>query len=460
MSRKLEIPVEDLLLDVENPRIGSVVTQSEALEAIIELNDDHFKRMVGSIADHGLDPGDSFYVIDDDPELGTFIVLDGNRRLSALKVLQNEALLNGTNVAESVKKSISKLVSGASDKGPDAVDCVVFEDRGAADEWIERRHGTGLDGESRIPWGALEIQRFQHDRSILDVIDFVEKNSTFTDPEWAEIKRAVESKPSVLARFLESKAGRDWFGLGTEILEGATHPTFKADPASAIELLSKLMADIRDKIVDSRTHNKASDIDAYFAKNAPARAVATQPAKFSETIITDGKGRPRQQAATVTVPAKAGPKTSRPRPPRSTLAPPRQPFAQPKTEKGCQLVRECVKIKLDQPLASAFLLRAFLQHTIDVYMTANGLPFVEPKAGQLDLTARFERVNSHLISSKTAKGGDLHGVKSTLTAKTDPASIQSLNDYHHDKYRIPQAAVLRNAWDSAEPLFIAVYGQA
>ena len=42
--------------------------------------------------------------------------------------------------------------------------------------------------------------------------------------------------------------------------------------------------------------------------------------------------------------------------------------------------------------------------------------------------------------------------------KTDPASIQALNDYHHDKYDVPAADVLRNAWDTSEPLFIAIYG--
>ena len=55
---------------------------------------------------NGLDPGDSFYVIPDDDEDGAYVVVDGNRRLAALKVLNNPDLLNGTKLGESVKKRL------------------------------------------------------------------------------------------------------------------------------------------------------------------------------------------------------------------------------------------------------------------------------------------------------------------------------------------------------------------
>lgn len=57
--------VKDLLLDQDNPRIGHVASQPEALEAIIELDERHFKEMMTSVRDHGIDPGDSFYVVDE-----------------------------------------------------------------------------------------------------------------------------------------------------------------------------------------------------------------------------------------------------------------------------------------------------------------------------------------------------------------------------------------------------------
>ena len=88
MVEYLELSIDELLLDQDNPRLGSVNSQSEALEAIVHLNEGHFRSMMLSIKNNGLDPGDNLYVIEED-EGDDFIVLEGNRRLSALMVLNN-----------------------------------------------------------------------------------------------------------------------------------------------------------------------------------------------------------------------------------------------------------------------------------------------------------------------------------------------------------------------------------
>jgi hypothetical protein len=140
-------------------------------------------------------------------------------------------------------------------------------------------------------------------------------------------------------------------------------------------------------------------------------------------------------------------------------------FKQPETTKGQALVREAGRLNADDfPLASAFLLRAFLEHTIDSYMGANKIPRWEPDSKgvnkELNLQTRAERVIQHIVDNKIAAANDLRGVRANLTSKGDPASIQSLNDYHHATYRLPTADTLRVTWDSAVPLFIAVYGKA
>lgn len=203
MAERDEIQVINLRLDLENPRIrGPIASQSEALEALIDLDIDHFKTMMASISDHGLDPGDSFYVLADEIELGTYIVVDGNRRLSALQVLQDPALLNGTSLEDDMKKSLTRAAGNLSGSSLETVDVVIFPDRAAVDEWMDRRHGRGLEGEARIAWSTAEKQRFRKENSLLDVIDSAENSSNFMVDEWAAIKRVVEAKTSVLSRFL------------------------------------------------------------------------------------------------------------------------------------------------------------------------------------------------------------------------------------------------------------------
>jgi len=93
----LNLKIDQLLLDQDNPRIGTVGNQSEALGALLKLSSDHFKQLMLSIKENGLDPGDSLYVIKAE-NTNDFVVLEGNRRLSALKVMAQPDLLTGIDV--------------------------------------------------------------------------------------------------------------------------------------------------------------------------------------------------------------------------------------------------------------------------------------------------------------------------------------------------------------------------
>lgn len=261
---RMELSIDDLLLDPDNPRIGSADSQAEALEAIVRLDANHFRTMMRSIVDHGLDPGDSLYIIREAGEGEGYTVVDGNRRLAALKVLNEPAVLQGTGLGDTIVKRLAKVAEDFDAASADLVSCVLFDTRADADEWILRRHGRGMEGEARIPWGTLEIQRFQKDRTVLDVIDFVERNSTFSNDDWAQIRAEIEAKPSVLRRFLDSKKGRDWLGMSVKDEGGEKVPVFTQPPKFVLDVLTGIFEGIHAKRIDTRSHNKASEIEAYF----------------------------------------------------------------------------------------------------------------------------------------------------------------------------------------------------
>ena len=111
MIEHLELSIDELTLDLDNPRVGSTSSQSEALASIVRLNPGHFQNLMASIRDDGLDPGDSLYVVHSE-DGKDFIVLEGNRRLSALKVLNNPDVLAGTDLPESTKKLLVREGTG------------------------------------------------------------------------------------------------------------------------------------------------------------------------------------------------------------------------------------------------------------------------------------------------------------------------------------------------------------
>lgn len=465
------VPVEDLLLDLRNPRIGEVPDQPAALTAIIELDQKHFRNMMRSISEHGLDPGDSFYIVDESAE-GTgsdYTVVDGNRRLAATKVLINPDLLKATGLVESITKPLIKIAEGFDSEKVSEVSCVLFDDRAIANEWILRRHTGGRAGEGRISWNPLEIQRFKDDRKLIDIIHFVEVNSTFTDDEWTGIKAAVLNAPSTLERLVDSKTGRERLGLKMVEVEGAAQPQFDQDAKYALDLLSRIFSDIKDEKIDTRRLNTASEITAYFddlpkefQPSSTKKKGSLQP--FVAAKVTDKASRPRSGTTVAgktkgakTSPAK--PAVSRAPKVRKTLAPKQHPFKVPTNNKALDLLREAGRLNyVDTPLASAYVFRAFIEHTVGSYFKTHSLPTIGADGKTLDLAKRAAAVVEHLIAAGKGSRTDLNGAKQTLTNRTGPTSVSSLNGYHHGSYQIPDGNTLRVAWDNCVPLFIAIYG--
>ena len=455
--QKLELPIEDLTLDLANPRLGGVATQNEALRGLIGLSVSYFKTLMTSIRDNGLDPGDAFYVLRDEEDEGSYIAIDGNRRLAALKVLLEPVILTGLDLPEGQLKSIAKVAAGFDPSAFEAVNCVLFEDRASGDAWIERRHGRDLGGEGRVTWSPLEIERFQKDRSTLDVIDFVERALQGRREDWPAMRMAVEKNSSTLRRFLSSKIGRRWLGYSVrdDDQTGGRLPAFARPEAVVLQVLESIFADIAAGEITSRSYNTADDIDRYFAglpkKLSPTGADARAP-----TLFRDAQP-PSASPAKPSVPASTP--RSRAKGPRATLAEKKHEFRQPETVKGQRLVFEAARIRVaEYPLASAYLLRAFLEHTIDTYMEAHRIPRIEGRT-TLALGVRAERVMDHLHAAKLASQTTLRGARRVLTNTSDPSSIQALNDYHHDRYQVPAPDALRNGWDACVPLFVSVWGR-
>ncbi|WID98190.1 hypothetical protein QO058_08110 [Bosea vestrisii] len=256
---------------------------------------------------------------------------------------------------------------------------------------------------------------------------------------------------------MDSKPGKNVIGYNAGVKQAG--PTFTKDPEFVLSVLSQVVADIDAGAVTSRTHNTASDIDGYFEslpKELKAKGVKTgAPKAFADTMIKDGKTRPRQLPKINPTPTKKEKKTP---PPRRTLAPQKHTFAAPPGEKGQQLLREAARLKIrETPLSAAFCFRAVIEYTVDTYMKAHGIPAFEQNK-ELNLQQRLDRVTTHLVSNSRAKNADLAAIRSTLN--TGPMSVGALNGFIHNSFQMPTAENLRIAWEHAVPFFTAVYGAA
>lgn len=461
MVEYLELSINELLLDEDNPRIGAVNSQSEALQAIIHLNENHFRNLMLSIKEDGLDPGDNFYVIQIQGD-NDFVVLEGNRRLSAIMVLNNPDILNGTEVSGDIKKSLVRAAHGFNRAKVEPIRCVQFEHRDAAHGWIYRRHTGAADGEGRITWGPLEIQRFSGDRSVLDVIDFVGRNADYSDEDWKSTKSMIESRKSTnLARLLESAPGRRHLGISIAKAGAEKTPLLAFDPKWALKVLRRIIEDVRDGIVNSRRLNRATDIEAYFEKLPadlqPPKKKLAKPQAFKDINL---KLRPTAAGPR----SRTTPKTTGAPRPRKYLAPKRHQFKVPHSTKGEVLLREAGTLDADKfKLSAAFVLRGFVELAVNDYMAVNSLPASKKNSNgnmvELTLTEKAEQVVKDILGGKKFTNADLRGFRNHILTKTSPISIQSLNGFVHNKFQIPTPDTLRAGWDSSVPIFMAAFGK-
>jgi hypothetical protein len=147
------IKVTQIVVNPENVRYKDTAqNQLEAMRKIIVDQGRKFVNLAKHIAQNGLEPGRAIY-IHPIPHKRNFVVLDGNRRMTAIKVLLAKDLQ--TEFSDILPKNFGKIseLFYATNKTV-TVDCVVFPEEEEAREWIAVNHGYGADGVTTQEWDS------------------------------------------------------------------------------------------------------------------------------------------------------------------------------------------------------------------------------------------------------------------------------------------------------------------
>ncbi len=145
-------PVSSLLLDQQNWRFRhDVVSQKAALKEQLKLNLTKLRRLAEDIATRGaVNPSEIPIVVEDH---GDLIVVEGNRRLAALK------LLHDPDLAEQHAAVFRQLAAGRDI--PDEILCCKMESREVAMYWIELRHTGENKGVGVVPWESWQTNKLR-----------------------------------------------------------------------------------------------------------------------------------------------------------------------------------------------------------------------------------------------------------------------------------------------------------
>jgi hypothetical protein len=401
------------------------------------------------IKDNGLNPAERLIVTPGDDPL-RFIVLDGNRRLTSLRILAEPSIASAVLKTPTMKK----LQRWSADyiKDPlQEIDCIIFDTREEANLWIERRHQGESSGAGVVAWGPIEQRRFEaratgQKRPDLQAFDLVAEKGKLDE---ATREKLHDFPITNLERLIEDEAVRKRIGLE---LDENGQLLSKLPLEEVLKPLARMVRDIANKTikVDSiyTAQQRGEYLDRFKRSELPNLGVA---GSASKPIVS---GPPA--AAPASAPGARG-RAGRSRLRVSVVHP--QCRLSIKSARIDKVFRELRDLRVDSFANTvAIMLRVFLEFTVDHYFEEQSLPQL-PK-GKDTLAAKLSVVAGDLTSRGVMTKGQVKGIEYAAREKrVVGANITTFNAFVHNKDFAPMAVDLRAYWDNLQLFFETVWAK-
>jgi hypothetical protein len=378
----------------------------------------------------------------------TYIVVEGNRRAAALKVLVNPASLGGLNVDGGVRKRLEDTAANFVAEKVEPVACFDVGSRDNAAYWLRLRHTGENDGEGVVGWKTIAQSRFLGGEPALEALQFVKTYGGLSDALLDKIERRFNL--TTLRRLMESRPVRERIGI--EVKDGVIHSGLPAE--ELVKPLRRFVVDIAEDNVTSRKlhtiQDQANYVEALDADCRPNLSLAAVPHPIAEIAPAAGQGRQaKSRGKTITDPSD-----------RAYMVPrnARLNIADPKIG---AIITELKKLRVDTfPHSASVLFRVFLELSTDHYMNANSLPVSvkDPHRGDVPKTLdkKVQEAIDHLINSGARKK-EFDSLRRALRDKQSPLFIHLLHGYLHNLFVIPKSRDLLASWDEARPYFERIW---
>lgn len=446
MATTKKLKLTDLQVNTENYRFEPVSSQKEAIDKMVDDQGDKLLRLAEDIVKNGLNPNDKIQTIVSNHDTTKFNVVEGNRRIVALKLVNNPDLIDHSKHT-SLKRKFKKLHDDLASALIDAIECTVYDNPSEADRWIKLKHAGQQDGVGTVTWTAQQVDRFEEkiegkSSIALQTIKLLEKSSVVP----GEIKSNLKNlKITNLERLISDPQVRAF--LGVEINNGILQS--EVDEKEVIKGLSHIAKDLLDPKFKVQKIYLKEDRDDYISKipkaNKPDLAIkAKKPWQFtgpSTGTTSLPKPKPNPLNRDKLIPKSCQLKINYP--------------------KVNSLYHELQKLSVNKfANVTAIAFRAFIEFSMDCYIEANKLTV--GKGGQplnkySHLIDKIIEVANHLEKNKLADPHICKGIKSAANNKNDLLGIDTLHAYVHNvKFSaIPTNMII--TWDNVQPFIEKVW---
>lgn len=482
--------VVDLLVDEDNFRLEPNADQPAAIKAMLRRQG---KKLVALAEDimGGLSQGEFVWVAPDPrPEFaGKFVVCEGNRRVTALKILNEPALADGS----AYSKRFRELGVDFRKSRITQVRGVLYPSVESARTDVYRRHTNDQDGKGLEAWDPFAQDRAnkaQGKRRNLSMV-VLEHLKTTTIEALADqvgLSERTTNADRLLSTFSKlhaAKHGIKLRGTAPYLIDLGSNPERAAEllrrilVASAVSVDSikseRMRSDLLEEIQaalpldgDGNDDGGSSDdhhtpSDPHTPKDddlpgEPAPGPAGEPESEPDFEDEQSDNEPGGDTPSPT----GGRKPNRSPLDRPTLAPTdRESTLKVVGVRLTDLYRECRKINVqEQPNAAAMLLRVFLELSCEAFLTKLDVRVAGGKSDWSDyginLDTKIRKVLDKLDHEKKAK--DLVDAHHGLSDDEGQShSIRSLHRAMHDRNQVLDPRQIKLAWQRWHPLLQRVH---
>ncbi len=443
------LKIDQMELDLWNPRINKAEGQYEVMQRIIDDQDIKLAVLAESIAEDGLNPMDRLLVTKSERK-GKFIVLEGNRRTLALKILHSPGVLTGLDVRAGLRKRLEKAAENFEASSIEPIDAFEVADRNEAAPWLLLRHSGENEGKGIVGWSGIAGKRFRGADPALQALDFVRQHAPLSDEQR---ERLDDRFPiTTLDRLLSTPAVRKQ--IGVEIKDGKLATSLPAE--EVMKPLRSIVLDLAEKKVNvTKLKLRDQQID-----------YVTRKIDGADLRKKTSSVRPLEGITESDFPIPA-PKAAAKRAQRATLRHnivPKHCRLNVTNSKTGEIYNELRKMHLDTfPNAIAVMLRVFIENSVDHYLTkvANppiSLRFPTQGAGDKDksLKSKIEEAMERMIADGADKK-EFDAIRRGMSDIRSPLSVELWHSYVHSRFVGATERDLTVAWDGAQPFFERIW---
>ena len=419
------IKIEELLVNPKNFRFDPVSNQKEAINIMMNKMKQKVKKQAEDIAKNGLNPTESLFVTK--TYKGKYIVHEGNRRLTAIKLINNPKIIP---LDKKTKDFFHKLKKDYGHDLPSQIHCIIFSREKDTYHWIRLKHTGENKGVGVVPWNNRQQGRFEayivdaKPKKHIQVQDFMTENKiSFPDHHSTTLERLI-SNPQV----------REKIGI---FFEGGDLK-YK-NKQTAIDNLKRISSAMSKSGFNVRKLESVEDRKKWIKK-----VLADKPQ--SQNIVRRFKKGSEKRMKI-----------------RTTLIPEELEIDvdQPRVQ---EIYEELKELKIDRySNAAAVLFRVFLELSIKRFIEKKekegedllkkikeNLKKKNKDPKNITLREKMRASCDYMEEKEILKKNELQPVRMAISDKYHFSSIHTFHSYVHNLSHIPLGRDLKRSWDNMQ----------